>query len=259
MKFRWMFALFFSGLITLSAREPSPLSTLEGLVGEWTDLRTAIATERREWTRQKGFLERETALLRKELFRLRSEKAELREVGSTAEEREAELSAERDGLRARLDAFRPVLDRAEAGLRRSLARVPEPLVGKLDAAGRLPASAEAAEDLRVVDRAQTLASLMTALEDLQGEIHLARRLLPVGGNRERQVEVLYLGMARGFAVSANDDWAAVGVPGENGWTWTPEPDLAARARAAVSVLEQREPARLVRLPLAVENETEAGP
>jgi hypothetical protein len=68
------------------------------------------------------------------------------------------------------------------------------------------------------------------------------------------VDVLYIGLARGFAVTPDSDWAAIGVPDEAGWAWTPAPSNAGMIRKAIAVVNRQQTAQLVELPLQVAGE-----
>ena len=231
------------------------LSTLEGLVGEWAELRTTLAAEKREWEERKSFWVEEIGLLEKEIASLREERDEIREFSSSVEEEREALLKEKETLTATLEAFRPVLDRMEVRLRREVEALPEPLAeGLVDAVTGFPASSAEAAETRVVDRVQKVASVMAGLEELHNGLHSVRQVLQAEGGTRREVNVLYAGLARGFAVSADGEWAAVGVPGEEAWTWRPRPELAERIRSALAVMEQRTTAKLVTLPMGVAGE-----
>jgi hypothetical protein len=65
------------------------------------------------------------------------------------------------------------------------------------------------------------------------------------------VDVLYLGLAAGFAVAPDGASAALGQPGESGWTWRAAPagETADAIRRAIAVHRREAPVSLTRLPL----------
>jgi hypothetical protein len=65
------------------------------------------------------------------------------------------------------------------------------------------------------------------------------------------MDVLYLGLARGFAVAVDDSIAAAGSPETTGWRWTWDPELAAAVRRAIRYHRRELPAELVQLPLVI--------
>jgi hypothetical protein len=153
-----------------------------------------------------------------------------------------------------------VVSRAELRLRAWDERIPASLkAGLADGLAALPTTRQQAEKQSLAERAQRVVALYTQLEQLLNNFHVTQQMLSTGEGR-RQVDVLYLGLANGFAVSADDQWAAIGTPGDRGWQWTPVPDQAGAIRDALNVIAQHEPARLVDLPLQVDlNEGEDTP
>jgi hypothetical protein len=63
----------------------------------------------------------------------------------------------------------------------------------------------------------------------------------------REVDVLYLGLARAYYLGAGT--AGLGQPGPDGWTWHEQPDLASPLKNALAVLDKKRPPETVRLPV----------
>ncbi len=240
-----------------SPGSPKPdLDTLDGLVGEWLDLKTEIADEQRSWDEKRRQWNEEIRLLRQEAESLQAEIDEADAFTSSVERERADALARKEAIEAELQEVRTVLERAEADLRRWRDTVPASLRTSLAAAFRsLPADRDEAESLSLSKRGRTVAALYSQIESLQNRFHVVREMLEVEGVR-RQVDVLYAGLARGFAVSPGDDWAAVGTPGENGWTWTRADPQADAIRLAIDVFQQRETARMVSLPVETSGEVQ---
>ena len=78
-----------------------------------------------------------------------------------------------------------------------------------------------------------------------------RRLTRTREVREgREVEVLYLGLARAYFVG--DGRAGIGVPRAGGWEWTEKPELAGELEKALAMMDQKRAPGVVSLPVAVE-------
>ena len=257
---RWPFTgwlcFLASGLLAVQVRgggelEGGDLRTLDGLVGQWMALRTTLAEEKREWGERRRQWEEEISLLEKEADTLRREREDGGTQVTTFEAKRAEALARKERMEGELRQLRAVLDRAEADLRRWSGRIPEGLAAPLAAGfGALPLTQKQADGLPLIRRAQTVAALYTQIETLQNRFHAVRETLEAEGVR-RQADVLYLGLARAFAVSPGNDWAAVGVPTDTGWAWRPAPGEAAVVRQAIEVLNRQATAELVDLPLQV--------
>jgi hypothetical protein len=241
------------------AAEPSrsaDVKTLDGLVGQWMALRTTLAEEKREWEERRRQWEDEISLLEKEAEALRREREDGDSFASSFETKRAEALARKERLEVELRKLRAVLDRAEADLRQWSGRIPEGLRPPLASGfAALPATQKQADPLPLVRRAQAVAALYAQIETLQNQFHAVRETLDAEGTR-RQVDVLYLGLARAFAVSPGNDWAAVGVPSDEGWAWMSAPEEAATVRLAIDMVNRQAGAQLVALPLQIDGEVQ---
>ena len=254
---------FFSVLLlmTLAARaaEPSDAGQLDALAGQWVALRSEIAAEKTQAAARDTALRSEIALLETEMAALEKEAAEFDAGASDDQKRRAEQAARVEAIRASIDAGRPALERAESAMRALRSRLPATLLGEarplFDA---IPATAaDAARESDGV-RAQRVIALLGHVETLQAGIHSVKETLDTGGGLRRQVDVLYLGLARGFAVASDATWSGVGTPGPSGWTWEARPEIAPEVRAAVDMVARQRTADVVRLPLRVDS-AEASP
>ena len=228
------------------------VQTLEALVAEWVELRSQLADETREWEEKQRHWSTEADLLETEKASLEQELAEANAQVTSAEEKRAGLLEKKEALAQSLEALAPLLDRSEADLRQWIARVPPPLqtkLGKLPA--QLPATQSEAEAVPVTRRLQVVIALYTQIETLQHAVHVTPELLPADAGRRRELDVIYIGLARGFAVSSDNLWAAVGMPHDDGWRWTARPALAPAIRQAIAVADRRASAVFVSLPMGV--------
>jgi uncharacterized protein YukE len=229
------------------------LQTLDELVGRWLELRTVIAEERRDWQEQQAQWRQEIELLKHEREALQSTVKSIRETLSDAEEDQAESMRRQEELGAVLAQIRPLLDRAENGLRELRAQIPDGVLGDVAPLyAALPPSRAQAERLGTVERAQQVMALYGAIERLQNGVHVVREMLPDGAGGRRQAEVLYLGLARGFAVSPQKGWAAIGQPRDDGWQWQQRDEAASDVRRALAVINRETVAQLVELPMQVD-------
>ena len=94
-------------------------------------------------------------------------------------------------------------------------------------------------------------ALYTEIEKLHHDIHDLKELLTMPDDSRREVDVLYLGLARAFAVSTDNAWAANGTPTGKGWHWETRENIADPVRRAISIYKREEPAAFVELPLAI--------
>lgn len=234
------------------AEDTNTVVTLEALVRQWVDLRGAMAREANEWTEQQRQWQMEIGLLEREKADLQAELQSAADVQQSAGRDQLALTERRDRLRAVEDGLRPVLERAEADLLRWRRYIPATLMAPLEEGYRqLPNTPDEAARMSLSRRLQLAVALYTQLEGLQHDLHTVREILPDGAGGRREVDVLYLGLARGYAVSPDASWAAVGSPGPGGWQWDPRPAVAGAVRAAVAVQRRDEIAQVVPLPVKV--------
>ena len=231
------------------AEDSSP-AALERMTGRLADLRLEIANEKREWSRQKPRWQRELELLKREKRELRQELDEYAQERSGEMERRQALLARRDELEQALRRLSSSLRRAEMNLDELLPRLPEYLLGDLEQAfDDLPGDDAQASAMPLTRRLQRVLAIYSGLQKLQHDIHALRAIVPLPSG-EREMDILQIGLATAYAVSADGSMAAVSTPAEGGRSWQPRPELAEAVAAAIAVHRREEPARLVELPLS---------
>lgn len=247
--------VLFWRLPTWLPAEESSLQVLDRLVGRWMDLRVTLASERRDWTGRRAQWEEEVELLSREAELLAEELNAIRGLADGAEEERVSLERRRAQLRGVLERLQPRIAQAEAALRLWETRVPVSLSATFQPAfDQLPVDPDSAQRLPLIERAQTVIAIYAQIEDLQNGIHVTRELLEsdgqdANGEPTRQVDVLYIGLGRAFAVSSDADWAAVGTPAGSLWQWRRAPDLADTVLSAIRVFRRDVSAEIQLLPM----------
>lgn len=232
-----------------------PLATLEQLTEHWIELRTTIAEEERTWREQRAQWLREIELLQEQDASLKKEIAEGEVFASSVDQERAAVIARKEAMAQELQQLKQVLDRAEADLKLWKILLPDGLREPLSGAFRsLPANQTAADRMQVSRRVQNVVMLYSQIETLHNSFHVTSETLPAESGTRRQVDVLYIGLARAFAVAPNNDWAATGTPSANGWQWTTTLDNAADIRKAIDVLNRHQTAQMVTLPMQISGE-----
>ncbi len=238
-------------LVTAVVAHAGP-DELDGLVGSWLNLRTELAAERLAWQEQEPLLRAELDLLEREVSTLQAE-ADAYAAESSEGEAEALVAHQwRVTLQAAHDDLLPVLDRTEAALRAWSVRIPAVLQASVESLFRsLPATPDVARNQSISERLQRVIALLSQMEILSQNLHRVQEPIVVGAEPRRLVDVLYIGLARAFAVSPDGTWAAIGTPGPDGWTWQPRPQAAADIRQALALHARQQLADFVELPLQV--------
>jgi flagellar biosynthesis/type III secretory pathway chaperone len=243
--------LLFCAAVRSEERPAHGYPELERLAGRLIELRKAAAAERQAWGGQKAALARELDVLGRERAALTNEFAVFQDSATSFSLERTEMLRQKAEMEQTLKSVEPRLDSAESQairlipslppmLRDSMKPVLEELTGRVSAAGARTSSG----------RLRNLLTFHSQIGAFQSSIHAGGEMIEFEGSR-RQCDVFYLGMARGFCVSGDGSWAAVGEPDTDGWKWQPRPDIADAIRAAINVHRRERPASMVSLPLRV--------
>lgn len=245
-------ALLLAGAATTLNAQGDSLATLEALVAEWSRLRVAIADEQRSWDEQERQWHAEIVLLNKEIEALQEEIGKATSAQESIEADRLKALRDQERLSQMLDGLPVLLERAESALRAWPDQFPPPLRESLESLFlRLMQDSGESKPLGDAARLQRVVALYTEIEKLQHDIHVVKEILTMPDGSRKEVDVCYLGLARAFAVSADNAWSGVGVPTGQGWHWETRKDIADRVRLAISIYNREKIATLVDLPLAV--------
>jgi hypothetical protein len=208
-----------------------------------------LTEEAESWEEQRAQLEQERVLLLKAKETLEQEIATAGEEQRSAETERARLLAHKEGLEESLNACLPALRRAETDLKgwRNLwpsSLLTPPLRKAFDQLQKAP-------EQSVTRRLQVILSLYGEIERLQYGVHVVKEVLKTDSSRSREMDVIYLGLAQGFAVSVDNQMAGIGRPTANDWKWEWRPEIAAEVRKAIAFYRHEKTADFVHLPLRV--------
>lgn len=237
---RCLFVCFLCVLLPL----PADLLRLEELTGQWMALRLERSREAQVWQEEQSRLRLELSLLDEAEQRLREELAALREDASDTETEQAGLIEELRERQGQLTPLLPALRRAEAGARAHADGLPPSLRQRVEAE-RTALDTAGAEPL---PRLRAVITLLNQLLHTQTEIHVRSEMLTLEGQR-REMDVLWIGEAAGYAVSADNRLAARLRHGSEETSWEPFPGAASRIREAIAIVNREKPPVLLRLPV----------
>ena len=233
--------------------ERASAATLQDLVRQWSAIRREIAAENREREAKKAQWQREISLLEAEKAALREELSRWGDFPESAAAERLDLASRKERAATTLQALVPVVRRAEANILKWCGRIPPSLAENTEKAfGRIPDASRPPDTMSVSRRLQVVVALYAQIEAMQHSVHVTRELLPLGDGARRECEVIYLGLTRGFAVTADERWAGIGEPGPDGWVWNARPGIASSVRRAIRVFQRQGPAEMVPLPLSVD-------
>jgi hypothetical protein len=220
------------------------LEELRTAISSIVEVQTQASKELRDWETRKAVMadlldvhRREIELLSEELESSGRSAPGHAEAVAAASEEIAALRATRAKLTAAVERARPrVLALAQ--------RFPRPL------------AAEVTSELASLSAWQTGDEPREALQPLLGVLakasqfnrRISRSLEIV---EDREVEVIYLGLARAFYADRSGV-AGIGLPAANGWEWRADASINRRVLRAFEVLDQKRPPSRIELPLQIE-------
>ncbi|HPA18642.1 MAG TPA: DUF3450 family protein [Verrucomicrobiae bacterium] len=229
-----------------------------GLLRETMDKRVeiyqAISRERREWRENREVLVGRIQLIEEEAAQLEKK---ITEDLSAAQELENQLEpvlAETKALDAASAFLLEQVRLLEDDLgRRLLKSLPDPLKEKLaPLIQRIPAD-PANTQLAMAERYQNAIGILNEVNKFNGQVNVVSEIRSMAGGGAKQVKTLYLGIGQAYCVSPKGDLAAVGEPGDGGWTWRDAPVSAAAIKRAIGMLDSKHGgAEFVPLPVKLE-------
>lgn len=228
--------------------EDAPLTTLEALVKQWVGLRSQIAEEQQGWKQKQQQWQREIALLDKENQQLDDAIAHAAQYEAAKESQIADQLARNETLLQIQQAIDPILIKKVAELANLRPRIPDTLLSDTfkDTCRELSAQTKSIAPAR---RLQLLTLTLSEIETLRNQSHYTRELIQLEPAQRREMDVVYLGLARGFALSPDNATAAIGISTATGWEWTEASGIAKDVRELVRILNTEVPPSLVSLPL----------
>lgn len=250
-----VFLLFIVFLLVLlpPVADAQDVDTLEQRVREWVLLRQEWSTANNEWKAQKELLDDELRMLTRKKEELAKSLADQQTKTTELEESFNTATDEKEKREAALDNLAQPLAQSESLLRSWKDKLPEFFL-RYVAKGfdKLPSiEAESNEDQHA-ERLQLLFGLHGQLEQLNTVIHMERAILPDSTGQEREMEVIFFGMAQGFALSLDGTSAAVGRMTSKGLQWISRNDLAPSIKEALAFYKKEKPADFISLPLQID-------
>ena len=221
----------------------------EELVSKLVDFRYQLSKEKQGWKEQEAWLKQEKELLLKEKEMLEKEIASAKEEDVSAKIERAALIERKKVLQESLDRCLPAITRAEVDLKRWQKLLPTILSKPLRKAFD---ELEKGKERSISKRLRIILSLYEEIERLGNGVHLVKETLVVASGKKREMDVIYLGLAQAFAVSADNKIAGISRPTGNGWKWDWCPEIAGSVRKAIDSYNSREMAEFVHLPVKVD-------
>lgn len=238
-------------LFSCSAISAELLDATKAVVEEWVRTEQLISQENRQWREEKSSIEDLLSILEAEREILSDQIELAQETATRADEERAELVAQLSAYQAisrvlqeRIVEYERQLLVLQPRLPNSLQRELAPRFNRLNADDQANLGS-------LSERVQLVASLLAEIEAFDSSVVLATEIIPISANEDMEARVLYLGLARAFYVNGNNSRAGIGIPGDVGWEWEEDNELADSVSDAMDVYESRTSPQLVELPMQV--------
>lgn len=241
----------------LLAQEPAitPTQELRTSVREWVETMRKKQVEENDWARDKEVLTNYREGLAKEIDDLTQQIADAKLRKAGADQESFQQSAERDSYTAAKHELSATIRRLEETLAAKLPLFPAPLLAE-------PKVSQGIEDLQrdlklpeekrndgVSKRLLNVINLLTEAEKFQQTVHLRPELRKDSTGREFNMQVIYFGLACGYAVNEDGSFALAGRPSANGWIFQPRQDLTKHIQALIKSTTGDQDAAFINLPL----------
>lgn len=215
---------------------PEALEAARASVKEWAATEKIISLEAAEWGGRKQLIEDLIEVADQRIRRLEGELETGAARLSTADETRAGLLDEQEAVAAEAEQVKSFLDRVEAQLRAIRPQLPEPLLEELATVYQRLPEAEGKSSLEQTERIRTVVNLLSRIRQFDEKLTLSESLRELPGSSElASVRTLYLGLGQAYYLGP--DSAGYGMPGPEGWTWYPEPDIRQAVSEAMVLAE----------------------
>jgi FtsZ-binding cell division protein ZapB len=236
-----------------AASEPSDRPGLEETrltLAKWIETQQIIAKERNDWQQGKEILEGRIELVGKEVSVLKEKIAESVKAVAESDQKKERLVAENEQLKATAAQLATAVSVMEGQVRGLAKRMPQPVAERLaPLLQRIPTEASTTR-VTVAERFQNVLGILNEMNRANSEISLAYEIRTLADGSSSEVQVIYVGLAQAYYLSPRGE-AGIGIPGDDGWTWKPAPEIAGQLLVALEVIQGKHPPAFVPLPVEI--------
>lgn len=249
----FILVIFAVGEISVSSADQ--IDDIRNRLKEWVSVEKTISQEQETWREEKQLLNDVLTSLNQEERILRETITNAEQDVSRADEERLELISRRDAYESSSTLFQEKLVLYERQAIQLISRLPIILQDEIaQLINKLTLSEQ--NNYSLSERAQTLISLLTAIQQFDSSITVANEIRTISSGEEVEVKVLFLGLSRAFYADTAKRTAGVGSPvdggSDTGWQWIEQSDLADDVIKAVGIYENNQSPSLVQLPLTIE-------
>lgn len=242
-----------SALLVISlcsyAQKPSDLvESIQQLTLQWTGLEHQRDLLQANWRQDKPILEQRLSLLQREEKELTTLLEQSTQNQGEVEQKRLQLLEEQTRLEQEQTLMEQSVAQAALSIHGLFPQLPPPI--KQGWEQRLQKLDDG--DLSLSEQLQLILEMLSELDDFQKKITIHETVMS-DGDAEFLVKQIYLGLSQGWYVSADQQRAARGNATPDGWRWEPIAESDG-IQQVIDILERRQNATLVNLPVVLGNE-----
>lgn len=245
-----------------TAAAPEAISIAEQMTGtrailqQWAAQQQAIANERREWEQGKSILQQRVELVEREIQNVQNKIAENKQKLADSETKKQQMLKDKATAEEASKVLAAKISELEAAVRKLLPSTPKPTQDKLKAAfDALPPAGISDEDLAkkfgLGGRYAILGAILSEFSTANTLVLQGLEMIDVGGGRNAEVNVVYLGLGQAYYLTKDGEDAGVGIPFESGWKWQPDKSIAKEVLQMLDMLKKSGHPRVVPLPVTI--------
>lgn len=221
-------------------------------VEKWVQTKQLIAKKRADWRVEQENIKQSIGLLKKEIDLLENEIEQTKDVDSEADIEKRRINLSLNDLKKSNKVVDDALWKMERQALVLISRFPESLKDRTTGVRtRIPLKQEDLRNYSVAERMQNIVAILNEADRFNSAITMVVELRKDSEGKERQVQVVYLGLGQAYFVDQNNGIAGTGVPGPEGWVWSFNNDLATKIRKVIDIYENGLPAEFVSIPVEI--------
>jgi len=233
------------------------LETAKASLKEHYEFQKLIARERADWQIGKELLGSRIDLVKEQIADFREKAKEQAAKITEADDERSTLTAEDEELGALQATQLDRVEQIEARVRALLPVLPEVLSAKLRSlTERLPAAGSTREEIKTSlgERYQNAVGVLNEINKFHNDLTVVNERREISGGRQAEVQTIYYGLSIAYYAGIGDssDEAGRGIPGKDGWIWTPMPEEAEGIAAMIAMVEKASSAEYVPLPVTID-------
>ena len=232
-------------------------SDLKQVVTQWVQTVSAIQQAENEWERDREVLQNYREGLQSEIASLKDQLAEAKVKAGAATTEQQEKIERKDALEEAGEARSGQVIALENRFSELLPLIPDPLrkndkfATALTVFEKTLETKDRSKEGGVPGRLQTVLTLMKELEKFQNTVTVRTDVRQAQDGKEYEVEMIYLGLAKAFAVNETSNFSLVGQPTDEGWTFQEDNSLAPQVRALVDATTGDGETMFVNVPITI--------